>query len=62
MNNIWPFPTRKNNKSNHFQLYSHELYLEPINLGKRLYVEFRKHDREPYFGHGNTFDKGLPVV
>ena len=23
--------------------------------------QFRKHDREPYFGHGNTFDRGLPV-
>ncbi len=22
---------------------------------------FRKHDREPLFGHGNTFDRGLPV-
>ncbi len=21
-----------------------------------------KHDRDPLFGHGNTFDRGLPVV
>ncbi len=23
---------------------------------------FEKHDREPLFGLGNTFDRGLPVV
>jgi hypothetical protein len=23
--------------------------------------KFRKHDCEPLFGHGNTFDTGLPV-
>jgi hypothetical protein len=22
---------------------------------------FRKHDREPLYGHGNTVDRGLPV-
>ncbi len=37
-NNIWTFPTRKNSKGNHFQLPSHDLHLEPIKLGKRLYV------------------------
>jgi hypothetical protein len=37
-NNIWTFPTRKNSKGNHFQLSSQELNLEPIKLGKRLYV------------------------
>jgi hypothetical protein len=24
--------------------------------------KFRNHHREPLFGHGNTFDRGLPVV
>ncbi len=24
--------------------------------------KFRKHHREPLFGHGNTFGRGLPVV
>jgi len=23
---------------------------------------FRRHDREPLFGHGNSFGRGLPVV
>jgi hypothetical protein len=37
-NNIWTFLTRENNKGNHFQLFSQALHLEPIKLGKRLYV------------------------
>jgi hypothetical protein len=24
--------------------------------------KFRNHHREPLFGHGNTFDRGRPVV
>ncbi len=38
-NNIWTFLTRENNKGNHFQLFSQALHLEPIKLGKRLYVQ-----------------------
>ncbi len=37
-NNIWTLPNRKNNMGNHFQLSSQELHLEPIKIGKRLYV------------------------
>ena len=41
-NNIWTFPNRKNNMGNHFQLSSQELHLEPIKIGKRLYVSSLK--------------------
>ncbi len=37
-NNIRTFLTRRNSKGNHFQLSSQEHHLEPIKLGKILYV------------------------
>ncbi len=35
-------------------IFAYEIYLR--------WGTFTKHDREPLFGHGNTFDRGLSVV
>ncbi len=41
------------------ELCTLNIFESEISLGCR---KFRNHHRKPLFGHGNTFDRGRPVV